>query len=177
MSTTKKQVPAFRRMFTAEEDELIKRLFEEEGIRNWAEIAEKIEDRTPKQCKDRYNNYLSPGIKNLPWTQEEDQRLLQKIQEFGHKWTKIVQFFPGRGSNNIKNRWHKVLSKEFQSNESSEKKEHESSPETYSDNAQSFHRFNEQPALIVLDEQQNPSFDVVNFAFEDFGEELVWEIE
>ena len=179
MSNNKKQAPTFRRMFTTEEDELIKHLVEVEGIRNWAQIAEKIEDRTPKQCKDRYNNYLSPGIKNLPWTQAEDQLLLQKVKEFGHKWTKIVNFFPGRGSNNLKNRWHKVLSKEYDQSSSQNKFNFDSSPEimTSVPITKTIENPVSEPNLFILDEQQETSFDVLNFTFDELGDDLIWEIE
>ena len=110
----KKKSTPFRRKFTQEEDDKIRYLVEEKGMTNWSEIAELVQNRTTKQCRDRYNNYLSPGITNKPWTNEEDDLLREKVREMGNKWTEIALFFNGRGPNNIKNRWHKVLLKEEQ---------------------------------------------------------------
>lgn len=91
---------------------MIKTLYDNDGLRDWNEIAEKVPGRTAKQCRDRYQNYLSAGITNKPWTDEEDQILREKVREIGNKWKEISAFLPGRGSNNIKNRWHKVISLE-----------------------------------------------------------------
>lgn len=99
-----------RRKFTREEDAKIKEMADK-GVSDWSEIAKHIKNKTPKQCRDRYYNYLEPGITNSPWTYEEDMLLFKKAKEFNNRWTEIASFFPGRGPNNIKNRWHKFVSK------------------------------------------------------------------
>lgn len=101
-----------RRRFTSEEDSIIKKAFEEDGIKNWNIIAERVPDRTAKQCRDRYVNYLKGNIFNDKWTTNEDNLLREKVKQIGKKWKEITEFFPGRGTNNIKNRWHKVISHE-----------------------------------------------------------------
>lgn len=101
-----------RRRFTKEEDRRIKELYIKKGIKKWEELAQQMENRTAKQCRDRYFNYLDPNIKNLEWTPEEDEILREKVMEIGNKWCDISFYLPGRGANNIKNRWNRVLSKE-----------------------------------------------------------------
>lgn len=45
------------------------------------------------------------------WRPEEDEMIIQKYREIGPKWVEISEFLKDRSANNIKNRWHKVLSK------------------------------------------------------------------
>jgi hypothetical protein len=64
-----------------------------------------MRNRNPKQCKERWANYLSPDVCLLPWTDEEDQILLTKVAESGAKWVQLKAFFPKRSDANLKNRW------------------------------------------------------------------------
>lgn len=102
-----------RQMFTPKEDKQLIELVKEYGDRNWRVISKKMENRTTRQCRERYRNYLSPNLTNGPWTAEEDLLLEQKYVELGPKWAAISQFFKNRSDVNIKNRWasnrHKAL--------------------------------------------------------------------
>lgn len=98
-----------RRNFTKEEDERLITLVKFYGIKNWEAISNMMPFRNVRQCKDRYNNYLSPEINLKPWTKEEDLLLIKKFNEFGQKWVQISQFFKGRSDNNVKNRWYNHL--------------------------------------------------------------------
>ena len=101
----------FKRQFSLLEDQTILKRVAQFGAKNWDLIASVIPERTGRQCRERYYNYLSPEITNSPWTPEEDQILIQEVQISGSSWSKIAPKFPGRSPNNIKNRWYKVLSK------------------------------------------------------------------
>lgn len=92
-----------RRRFTPEEDKLIKDLVEKEG-KNWALISDRLKNRTPRQCRERYNVYLNPNLYFGPWTDEEDKLLLDLHKDLGNQWTKISRSFPRRGIASIKNR-------------------------------------------------------------------------
>ena len=70
--------------------------------------------RTPKQIHDRYVNYLREGLKSEPWTNQEDNILIELFKSFGPKWTKMMKYLPGRSGNDIKNRWHKHLMKKVE---------------------------------------------------------------
>lgn len=95
--------------FTNEEDEKIKKLTEKFGTRNWPLIASFIEGRTPKQCRDRYSNYLIPGFFQGQWTKEEDELLTKLYIQNGPKWSFLQKSFPSRSANSIKNRWQYFL--------------------------------------------------------------------
>jgi hypothetical protein len=75
---------------------------------DWVEIANAVQDRSPRQCRERWRNYLKPVIDSSPWTPEEDQILLREFQNLGRQWTAIAVFLPGRTEVNVKNRWSKL---------------------------------------------------------------------
>lgn len=94
-----------RQLFSYEEDEQLKKLVEQFGDKDWKFIARRMPGRSTRQCRERYKNYLSPEIKNGPWTKEEDELLKEKYNEYGPHWSSISKFFKSRSDVNIKNRW------------------------------------------------------------------------
>lgn len=100
-----------RVMFTKDEDEKIKQLVKKFGTQ-WDLVAHFMERRTAKQCRDRYSNYLIPGFFQGEWSKEEDDLLTQLYNEIGPKWSVLQRYFPNRGANSIKNRWHYFLCKQ-----------------------------------------------------------------
>lgn len=102
-----------RKKFTPEEDnELIKqaKIF---GARKWDLIAKYIPNRTAKQCRDRYKNYLSPNIFHGEWSNEEDIIILEKIKELGPQWSTIASILKNRTSNSVKNRAKYLIKNKF----------------------------------------------------------------
>ena len=91
--------------FTVEEDIFLRSLVAQFGENNWQQIARNMPKRNPRQCKERWMNYLSPMVRNTPWTPEEDELLKRKVAELGQKWVRIAKFFPMRTDINIKNRY------------------------------------------------------------------------
>ena len=94
-----------KKKFTPEEDELLKSLVEQYGTSNWNDIETNFPNRTARQLKDRWLNYLDPNVNMGEWTLEEEELLLQKIDEIGKKWRKIATFFNGRTDVHLKNRY------------------------------------------------------------------------
>jgi hypothetical protein len=97
--------------FTVEED---KRLFAavlRHHASNWQSIADEMGSRNPRQCRERWKNYLSPGVCRNPWKPEDDRLLQEKYKEYGAQWCVIVKFFPGRTDVNVKNRWSVLTSR------------------------------------------------------------------
>lgn len=99
--------------FTKEEDEKIKKMVKIYGSRKWSLIASFVEGRSPKQCRDRYKNYLEPGFFTGEWSKEEDELLLNLYTKYGPKWSKIAKVLNDRSSSSIKNRWKYFLCRQF----------------------------------------------------------------
>jgi hypothetical protein len=94
------------------DDKLLIQLVSEYGG-NWPLIASKMEGRTSKQVKERWNNQLDPAISNDPWTAEDDQQLVELIRALGHSWCEIARRMKGRTESMVKNRFHANLRKRF----------------------------------------------------------------
>jgi hypothetical protein len=97
--------------WTRHEDELIIRHVQGNGCRGWAKLAKLLPGRIGKQCRERWFNHLDPQISHGPWTQEEDQILLNLHEQYGNSWSKIASQMPTRSDNMIKNRWYSTLTK------------------------------------------------------------------
>ena len=94
-----------RQKFSKDEDTRLTHLVSQYGANNWHLIAEHMQTRSARQCRERYMNYLAPNVRNGKWTSEEEVLLVQKFEEYGPKWTHIAESFPGRSSVNVKNQW------------------------------------------------------------------------
>ena len=93
-----------------DEDLLLKKWVEENGPRNWTQFAEKIQNRTGKQCRERWLNNLNSNLKKKNWTTEEDLLILRLFQRY-KSWIKILPVFENRSENSIKNRYYIQLRK------------------------------------------------------------------
>ena len=74
-------------------------------MKNWTIIANEIDGRTAKQCRERWCNHLDPSIIKGNWTEEEDALILQRQKEMGNKWSKISKMLLGRTETAVKSRW------------------------------------------------------------------------
>lgn len=103
--------------FTPEEDQQLINLVNQYGTEDWLAIIEKMPWRNERQVRDRWFYYLSPDLNKGPWTEEEDQKLIDSVNEYGPSWVYITQFFNGRTDVQIKNRWNVLSRKINQKNE------------------------------------------------------------
>ncbi|KAL4444739.1 hypothetical protein ABPG74_015947 [Tetrahymena malaccensis] len=131
--------------WTKEENEILPTIVnqvQEKGKKDWVEVSTRLFYetnqkiyRTPKQCREHFNNYHDPDIKkyNLSkevflskqiikinrgsWTQEEDLELLKLAKELGKKWSIIAKKLKGRTENAVKNRFHAIFRKHIEKNE------------------------------------------------------------
>jgi hypothetical protein len=80
-----------KKKWSIAEDSMLARLVGESNSTKakWTEQSCQMGDRTPKQCRDRYNNSLKPDGKKGQWTEEEDENIIQMQAEFGNQWSKI----------------------------------------------------------------------------------------
>ena len=66
-------------------------------------------NRTPRQCRERYLNYLLEKTKKGNWTKEEDELIMNLYEKFGPKWAKMTSYFEERSNIDIKNRYSALL--------------------------------------------------------------------
>lgn len=81
--------------------------------KNWSLIAKIFTKRNGKQIRDRYMNVLDPQINKSKFTQYEDNLLIELYKQYGNKWSLLKEYFPGRTTDMIKNRFHSCLKKIF----------------------------------------------------------------
>ena len=95
----------------------MRNLVKEHGTKHWKEIAISFNrtlpksDRSGKQCRDRWLNYLAPNINKEEVTDSERYKLCHYWLQLGNSWVKISRSM-GRTENWVKNNWKKLLKKE-----------------------------------------------------------------
>ncbi|OJJ06711.1 hypothetical protein ASPVEDRAFT_56272 [Aspergillus versicolor CBS 583.65] len=121
-----------RRRWTTAEDALLWDLYQVEERAptgkcqkvNWNEIALHIPGRSNKDCRKRYFNRFTGGLRKGSWTQDEDERLFELVERYQYRWAMIAQKMETRNADQCSKRWHHCLNPEL-----------ERSPWTHDENA------------------------------------------
>ena len=76
-------------------------------IKDWHRIAEKLPGRSNKDCRKRWFNEVTGGLKKGPWDKDEDARLRNGIQKHGYKYdfTGILMHTYFGANSNWRCRW------------------------------------------------------------------------
>ncbi|EMD41117.1 hypothetical protein CERSUDRAFT_91875 [Gelatoporia subvermispora B] len=84
--------PGIRRGgWTEDEDEKLRQAVAVFG-HSWSEVSTFVAGRTNEQCRDRYQEYLSPYSSRARWTDEMEQLLLDAVEKIGYgKWREISE--------------------------------------------------------------------------------------
>ena len=98
--------------WTPEEDQTIRDFVGENGPTKWSKLAKMLPGRMDAQCRQRWFRHLDPYINKSPWTEEEDEKIVEYKAQYGSKWTLIANLLnTGRTDYAVKNRWNNSLSK------------------------------------------------------------------
>jgi len=95
-----------RGKWNPEEDDLLREAVQKYGGRNWKRISEILVGRTDVQCLHRWQKVLRPGLIKGPWTQEEDDAVIDLVNKYGIKsWSFIARQLKGRLGKQCRERW------------------------------------------------------------------------
>lgn len=92
-------------------------MIEKHGARNWAFISREfsrkygIHNKNGKQCRERWNNHLSPEVSRDSWTAKEEKVLFDLHKIHGNKWSVIAAELKGRTDNSTKNHFYSIVRK------------------------------------------------------------------
>ncbi|XVE96879.1 hypothetical protein REPUB_Repub02eG0261700 [Reevesia pubescens] len=96
--------------WTPEEDETLRNAVTAFKGKSWKKIAEFFPDRSEVQCLHRWQKVLNPDLVKGPWTQEEDDKIIELVSKYGPtKWSVIAKSLPGRIGKQCRERWHNHL--------------------------------------------------------------------
>ncbi|XWS67068.1 hypothetical protein CRYUN_Cryun05aG0254800 [Craigia yunnanensis] len=96
--------------WTPEEDETLRNAVAAFKGKSWKKIAEFFPDRSEVQCLHRWQKVLNPDLVKGPWTQEEDDKIIELVAKYGPtKWSVIAKSLPGRIGKQCRERWHNHL--------------------------------------------------------------------
>eukprot|EP01018_Ginkgo_biloba_P023585 Gb_34386 [translate_table: standard] len=116
-----------RGSWTPEEDMLLVKYIEANGVGHWNSVSGKAGlMRSGKSCRLRWMNYLRPEIKRGGISPDEEELIIRLHNLLGNRWALIAGRVPGRTDNDIKNYWNIHLSKKLAVKGTSDSKPHES---------------------------------------------------
>lgn len=68
----------------------------------WSEIAEFFPNRNSEQCRERWQEKLSPSVPKGKWAEAEDQALLAAVEQVGEgKWKEISRILGNGRTDNM----------------------------------------------------------------------------
>jgi hypothetical protein len=95
--------------FEAHEDNRLSEAVRVLGTNDWWLVASAVPNRTARQCRERWCNYLNPKLISHAWTEAEDRLLFEKVDQMGCRWGAIINFFDGRSKNSLRNRYRSCV--------------------------------------------------------------------
>lgn len=98
-----------RNKFTKGEDRKLRECVRKFGTSNWKAVSSLMPGRNMRQCKDRWEKYLSPDVDNSPFTIDDDIKILKYYSIYGGKWKDLSKLMKGRTDTSIKSRYKLLI--------------------------------------------------------------------
>ncbi|KAM7379885.1 hypothetical protein PAMP_005401 [Pampus punctatissimus] len=97
--------------WTKDEDEKLHRLVKEFGSNSWSLVSLHFKgQRSDVACQRRWQQVKNPELVKGPWTQDEDERVIELVLKFGMKrWSLIAKHLHSRNGKQCRERWHNHL--------------------------------------------------------------------
>ena len=92
------------KIWSKEEDEMLKEAVKMHNGKNWKLIATKVPGRGSTQCSQRWRR-IQPYKNRFPWTSEEDCSLAELVHKYGQNWSIIASSLPGRTGKQVRERY------------------------------------------------------------------------
>lgn len=96
--------------WTKEEDQMLSRLVDTYGF-SWKFISLIIKNRSEKQIRSRYMNYIFKGILKTKFSEKEDYIILQNFGKFKNHWVKYCKILKNRSPRQIEYRARLLIKK------------------------------------------------------------------
>ncbi|KAF9925165.1 hypothetical protein FBU30_004999 [Linnemannia zychae] len=82
--------------WTAAEEEILLEAVRGLSSENWHAVAQMVPGRNAKQCMQKWQTDLDPQINRLPWTDAEDEKLVEAYHKYGNSWQQIAKMVETR---------------------------------------------------------------------------------
>ena len=94
-------------MWTKEQDDLLVKAVQMYKGKSWKSISERVgADKSHIQCLHRWQKVLDPDLVKGPWTNAEDQIIMDMVTKYGPKrWSMIAKQLQGRTGKQCRERW------------------------------------------------------------------------
>ncbi|XP_038889724.1 transcription factor MYB61-like [Benincasa hispida] len=101
-------------LWSPEEDEKLLNYITIHGHGCWSSVPKLAGlQRCGKSCRLRWINYLRPDLKRGPFSQQEEDLIIELHSVLGNRWSQIAAQLPGRTDNEIKNLWNSCIKKKL----------------------------------------------------------------
>jgi hypothetical protein len=83
--------------WTKQENERLKQAIAKLGEKKWNDIAQFVGTKNSDQCNQHWHRVINPKISKQPWTEDEDDTLIDRVFMFGESsWKKVAEGLKGR---------------------------------------------------------------------------------
>lgn len=87
-----------------DEDEFLLKILSKKKRNKWSFLLKTLQNRTQKECLSRFKSLNNKYVKGR-WTQEEDEKLLNLVENFGKNWKLISKVLKNRSNKQIRTRF------------------------------------------------------------------------